>query len=174
MRPNHPRRTLQEAPNSPTQRATIQPMGLSVTELLIIATVLIVAIGAGVIALNRRRGDTTDRRPAMPAPRPSAQELDGALHDLIRQDKKIQAIKLLREHTDLSLKQAKEAVDGLAAGYPIHYPPAIARRPARPQADLASRVRELKEAGRAEQAVLLVRGETGMDEPSATLFVDSL
>ncbi len=147
-------------------------MGLSATELLIIATILIVAITAGAITLNRRRGDTTARRPAMPAPSP--RELDAALHDLIRQDKKIQAIKLLREHTRMGLREAKDAVDGLAAGHPVPYPPAIAQRHTPPQADLATRVRRLKEAGRTEQAVFLVRGETGMDEASATLFVDSL
>jgi hypothetical protein len=148
-------------------------MGLSAAELLIIATILIVAITAGVITLNRR-GDTTARHPAMPAPGPSPQELDAALHDLIRQDKKIQAIKLLREHTRMGLREAKDAVDGLAAGHPVPYPPAIAQRHTPPQADLATRVRRLKETGRTEQAVFLVRGETGMDEASATLFVDSL
>ena len=115
-------------------------MGLSATELLIIATVLIVAIGVGVIALNRRRGDTTDRRPAMPAPRPSAQELDGALHDLIRQDKKIQAIKLLREHTDLSLSAGQGSRRRTRRRLP-HPLPARHRPAARPAAgpNLASR-----------------------------------
>ncbi|MEV7966908.1 hypothetical protein AB0O34_13125 [Sphaerisporangium sp. NPDC088356] len=40
--------------------------------------------------------------------------------------------------------------------------------------DLATRVRELKAAGRQEQAVYLVRGETGMDSREAHLFVDSI
>ncbi|MBB4919131.1 hypothetical protein ACFY19_00025 [Streptosporangium saharense] len=41
-------------------------------------------------------------------------------------------------------------------------------------ADLASRVHDLKVSGRAEQAVLLVRGETGMTEPDARRFVDAI
>ncbi len=41
-------------------------------------------------------------------------------------------------------------------------------------ADLASRVHDLKVSGRAEQAVLLVRGETGMTEPDARRFVDAV
>ncbi|MBB2910517.1 hypothetical protein FHS43_001780 [Streptosporangium becharense] len=41
-------------------------------------------------------------------------------------------------------------------------------------ADLATRVRELKSAGRTEQAVHLVRGETGMGRREAELFVDGL
>ena len=40
--------------------------------------------------------------------------------------------------------------------------------------DLATRVRELKAAGRAEQAIHLVRGETGMGQREAELFLDSL
>ncbi|MFJ2033008.1 hypothetical protein [Streptosporangium sp. NPDC087985] len=41
-------------------------------------------------------------------------------------------------------------------------------------ADLATRVRLLKDVGRAEQAVLLVRGETGMSGPDAQRFVESI
>ncbi|MFD0884650.1 hypothetical protein ACFQ08_08805 [Streptosporangium algeriense] len=41
-------------------------------------------------------------------------------------------------------------------------------------ADLAARVHDLKISGRAEQAVLLVRGETGMTEPDARRFVDAV
>ncbi|OUC82557.1 hypothetical protein CA984_41195, partial [Streptosporangium minutum] len=41
-------------------------------------------------------------------------------------------------------------------------------------ADLATRVRLLKTAGRSAQAVLLVRGETGMSEPDAQRFVDAI
>ncbi|MER7208832.1 hypothetical protein [Streptosporangium sp. NPDC000239] len=46
--------------------------------------------------------------------------------------------------------------------------------PRRGGADLASRVHDLKTSGRAEQAVLLVRGETGMTEPDARRFVDAV
>ena len=43
-----------------------------------------------------------------------------------------------------------------------------------PATTLATRVRNLKEMGRTEQAVFLVRGETGMDESEAIRFVSSL
>ncbi|WP_157253535.1 hypothetical protein [Nonomuraea typhae] len=42
------------------------------------------------------------------------------------------------------------------------------------QKDLAWRVRDMKAAGRTEQAVFLVRGETGMGEDDARRFVNSL
>lgn len=137
-------------------------------ELLAIGIFLVgaVAITMGVV-ISRRRAGTT-KTPAY-----APEELDGALRELIRRDRKIQAIKLLREHTGMSLKQAKDAVDGLAAGRPLH-PPVITRQHPAPQEDLATRARRLKQSGRAEQAVFLVRGETGMDEADATLFVESL
>lgn len=50
-----------------------------------------------------------------------------------------------------------------------------ARRTTPPrQPDLADRARALKAAGRTEQAIHLVRGETGMDEAQAVAFVNSL
>ncbi|MEQ4725101.1 ribosomal protein L7/L12 [Nonomuraea sp. B19D2] len=104
-------------------------------------------------------------------------ELDHQLRSLVAQGKRIYAIKLLRQHTGMGLKEAKDAVDGLAVGRPINHP-ALHRPPtapaAAPQADLAARVRQLKEAGRSEQAVHLVRGETGMTEDEALRFLDAL
>ncbi|MEU8249727.1 hypothetical protein [Nonomuraea sp. NPDC048916] len=43
-----------------------------------------------------------------------------------------------------------------------------------PQDDLATRVRRLKEAGRTQQAIFLVRGETGIGQDEAAQFVNSL
>ncbi|GAA2776076.1 hypothetical protein [Nonomuraea dietziae] len=56
--------------------------------------------------------------------------------------------------------------------------PAMTRLPQPPprlhQADLATRVRELKAAGREQQAVHLVIGETGMTQGEAQTFVQAL
>ncbi|MDF5756701.1 hypothetical protein [Spongiactinospora sp. TRM90649] len=50
-----------------------------------------------------------------------------------------------------------------------------AQRPPGPQVHtLAERVRELKAAGRIEQAMFLVRGETGMGYAEAAVFVQSI
>ncbi|WP_336206891.1 ribosomal protein L7/L12 [Nonomuraea sp. LPB2021202275-12-8] len=154
---------------------------ISMAELLILA-VIVVIIVTGAVIVNRRIGTPNQRPAMMPRPRPTPQELDHALQTLIQQNRKIQAIKLLRDHTGMGLKEAKQAVDGLAVGHPITYPPSLGQRPTPPattppataHSDLATRVRQLKETGRTEQAIFLVRGETGMDEASATLFVNSL
>ncbi|WP_220183360.1 ribosomal protein L7/L12 [Sphaerisporangium album] len=103
---------------------------------------------------------------------------------LAAQGKKIHAIKLVRGRTGLGLAEAKAYVDAVAEGRPV--PPAVARllpvadRPPIADAavpskdDLATRARGLKADGRAEQAVYLVRGETGMGQEEAEAFVRQL
>ncbi|TXK40764.1 ribosomal protein L7/L12 [Nonomuraea sp. C10] len=143
------------------------------TELLIIATTLaILAAGATILIRNRNtRGRIT---PAPSRVQLTRDQLDTQLHTLIQQNKMIHAIKLLREQTGMGLREAKDAVDGLAAGRPISHPAytALAGTPAQP--DLATRARHLKEAGHTEQAILLVRAETGMNEEDAATFVGTL
>jgi hypothetical protein len=149
-------------------------MGLSATELaLAIGVLLIIAvIATGALVTRRRTGRTTlITTPTTP------HHLEQHLRNLIHQNKKIHAIKLLREHTGMGLKDAKDAVDRMALGHPLSGPPGAPRltaRPAPPQDDLATRVRHLKQQDRTEQAIFLVRGETGMNEAEATLFVNSL
>src|SRR4051812_46719261 len=57
-------------------------------------------------------------RPASDAPRPAA-EFEAELLALLRQGKKIPAIKQYREHTGVGLKEAKDAVEALAARHNI-------------------------------------------------------
>ncbi|MEV0151463.1 MULTISPECIES: hypothetical protein [unclassified Nonomuraea] len=114
-------------------------------------------------------------RPVEPAASP--QELDARIRHLAAIGQPIQAIKLLRTHTGMSLKEAKHAIDGLAHDRPIRHPALQGpppQQPAGPAADLATRVRRLKSDGRADQAVFLVRGETGMGHDEAVAFVDSI
>ena len=153
---------------------------MGVPELLVLAlgvlviVAVIIAVVLAVAAANRRGTSAAVVMPAGPMTPP---ELTGHLRDLVAQDKKIHAIKLLRERTGMGLKDAKYAVEALAAGYPVRHP-ALMTPPtppaAQPQADLATRVRHLKESGQTERAVFLVRGETGMNHDEATLFVNSL
>jgi ribosomal protein L7/L12 len=156
---------------------------MGVPELLVLALVVlviaavIIAVVLAVTAANRRGASGAVVMPAGPMTPP---ELTGHLRDLVAQNKRIHAIKLLRERTGMGLKDAKNAVEALAAGYPVRHPalmtpPAPPAAPAaQPQADLATRVRHLKESGQTERAVFLVRGETGMNHDEATLFVNSL
>ncbi len=140
-------------------------------EIIVIAFVLIVL--AALIAITVYLA--TRRRPAPPmqpiAPIRLAPELEHELRHLIAQRQLIHAIKTLRQHTGLDLRTAKNIVDAMAAGHDLTGHPHI--RPPM-QADLATRVRELLQAGRTEQAIFLVRGETGMDAQAAERFVASL
>ncbi|MFI7641618.1 ribosomal protein L7/L12 [Nonomuraea sp. NPDC049400] len=135
-------------------------------------TLAVIAVIVGVIVMAIVRASARGSRPPVFLP-PDA--LDHQLRSLVAQGKPIYAIKLLRQHTGMGLKEAKDAVDGLAVGRPINHP-ALHSPPTAPapQADLATRVRQLKEAGRGEQAVHLVRGETGMTEEEALRFLDAL
>ncbi|MER5650913.1 ribosomal protein L7/L12 [Streptosporangium sp. NPDC002524] len=164
------------------------------TELLILAVllavVLAVVIGVVVAAMKGARAVSGGRAPVIP---PTPQGLHETVTGLTRRGLKIQAIKELRQYTGLGLKESKMVVDAVAAGHDMWSHPVMAGfRPARPVVppnagvpdapgapvltgpDLATRVRGLKAAGRTEQAVHLVRGETGMGEREAELFVDTL
>ncbi|MBB4943525.1 hypothetical protein FHR32_007925 [Streptosporangium album] len=143
------------------------------TELLIL-----LALAAGLIAVTItlvRRGS-----PAPPPPqRLDPAELQHHLTALIAANKPVAAIKLLRDQTGLDLKSAKRHIDDLRAGRAPRPPLPSHNATATPPplghgADLATRVRLLKNAGRDGQAVLLVRGETGMSEPEAQRFVESI
>ncbi len=50
---------------------------------------------------------------AVPAVGPNDAGVSAEVQQLVMQDKKIQAIKLLREQTGLGLREAKDIVDGL-------------------------------------------------------------
>ncbi|MEU7901009.1 ribosomal protein L7/L12 [Nonomuraea sp. NPDC049152] len=151
---------------------------IGVAELLIILAVIavivllaILIIGAAV-RVSRRPATAPPMQPMM---RPTApHDLEGALRDLIAGGRQIQAIKLLRQHTGLGLKQAKDVVDAIAAGHGHPMFAGLRRPPAGARPDLATRVRELKSAGRTEQAVHLVIGETGMGQSEAEAFVQAL
>ncbi|MEU4538733.1 ribosomal protein L7/L12 [Streptosporangium sp. NPDC023825] len=164
---------------------------LGPVELLIVAAllavVLAIVVGAVKAARNGGRAVSGGRAPVAPLTPPTPQRLYETVTGLTRQGRKIQAIKELRQYTGLGLKESKAIVDAVAAGHDMWSHPLMGGfRPARPMVppgagaaavtgpDLATRVRELKAAGRAEQAVYLVRGETGMGEHEAELFVDAL
>ncbi|MGJ6964151.1 hypothetical protein ACSDR0_19775 [Streptosporangium sp. G11] len=163
-------------------------------EFLIVATVLVVilVIVIGVVMAARKggraiadaRATTGGRVHVMPS---TPERLHETVTGLTRQGRKIEAIKELRRHTGLGLQESKAIVDAVAGGHDMWSHHLMARfAPAHPMVppsagatavtgpDLATRVRELKAAGRVEQAVYLVRGETGMGEHEAELFVETL
>ncbi|GII81715.1 hypothetical protein Sru01_66970 [Sphaerisporangium rufum] len=144
--------------------------------LILLFLVVFVLAVAGIVVSILKRG--------RPAPTGwGTGDLRDRVNTLVWQQQPIQAIKVLRQATGLGLADAKRVVDAVAGGADLWEVPIMARyRPAHLNApapvdarpDLASRVRELKAGGRAEQAVHLVRGETGMDQDEAERFVDAL
>ncbi|WP_245656582.1 ribosomal protein L7/L12 [Microtetraspora fusca] len=144
--------------------------GLGIPEMVIILVVVVVLVT--VIVLAARAGARPSTQLAWRTPGlmpPISSDLQERVRELCAEGKKIHAIKAVREGTGLGLKEAKDIVDALDAGRPV---PVV--DPSAPRGDLASRVRELKAAGRAEQAVFLVRGETGMTQAEAEIFVNAL
>ncbi|MFC0553111.1 ribosomal protein L7/L12 [Planotetraspora thailandica] len=131
---------------------------------LLVVILLVVLVAA---ARTGARPDTSLgwRSPGL-APAISA-DLQKRVRELQAAGKKIEAIKIIRAETGIGLKEAKAVADSLAAGRPV--PEATPSR-----LDLASRVRELKAAGRTEQAIFLVRGETGMGQEEAEAFINAL
>lgn len=87
--------------------------------------------------------------------------------DLVRANRKINAIKSVREHTGLGLAEAKFLVDAIAAGRWAPAPPAHDQ-------SLADRVRDLLAQDRVADAVMLVARETGMTQDEASRFIGSL
>ncbi|TKK91247.1 hypothetical protein FDA94_00050 [Herbidospora galbida] len=97
-----------------------------------------------------------------------AEPIRDRVRDLGAEGRTLEAIKLVRQETGLGLRDAKFVTESIIAG---RYLPTSTERALQTGPDLADRVRELKEAGRTEQAVFLVRGETGMNQEQAEAFV---
>jgi ribosomal protein L7/L12 len=98
-------------------------------------------------------------------------ETQARLLELVAQGKKIQAIKDLRAATGLGLKEAKDAVDAMAAGHDISG--VILPRLDVP-ATTEERARELIAQGRKIQAIKLIRAETGLGLKEAKDVADGL
>ena len=110
------------------------------------------------------------------APGATAPRLPPALHERVRRlledDRTLEAIKVVRQELPgMSLKAARDAVLAVGRGAPPAVGPSA--RPAIGE-DLAARVRRLIADGRREQAIFLVRGETGMAHDEASAFVDAI
>lgn len=106
------------------------------------------------------------RRPPAPA-RPLDQDTVDRVLVLVRDRRKIEAIKLVRERTGMGLAEAKYTVEALEEGRRVPVEPTLGR-------SLADRVRELLGQDRVADAVVLVSRETGMTETESARFIDSL
>ncbi len=92
------------------------------------------------------------RPPALP--RELDQDLEGAIAELLRTGRKIEAIKRFREQTGAELKEAKDAVEALEQGLPLAVP-------GRPGEEFERELIELLQAGEKIEAIKLFRERTG-------------
>ena len=160
---------------------------MSITFLLLAAGafVLLAVVGAMLVVgmQNRRVGGPADYQPTLPsgpAPRPQPQltgDVEADARALLAQNKKIHAIKRVRELTGLGLKEAKDYVDALEAGARPEAPPTmigLAEPPALDMAAVDAEARELLARGNTIQAIKLVRQRTGLGLKEAKDYVEGL
>lgn len=95
---------------------------------------------------------------SIPVPSATTTDFEQEVRSLLDQGKKIEAVKVYREHTSSSLKDAKDAVEALQCGFNLPSQPA-------PDADLDSQLLRFLGQGEKIKAVKLYRDQTG-----ATLY----
>jgi ribosomal protein L7/L12 len=103
-------------------------------------------------------------------------ETSRQIADLIREGKKIEAIKLLRESTGVDLKQAKDEIDRLSDQVAGQAPPPVLPAPLGKTLteSLSKKAVELVRQGKKIQAIKLVREHTGMGLKEAKEEVEAL
>ncbi|MFI9554041.1 ribosomal protein L7/L12 [Nonomuraea endophytica] len=149
-------------------------MEIGLMAIVLILGVVAAAVAVSLVTLGRRRGEQKPP-PSLHSPADTEQEV----LRLLQQGKTIHAIKIVRERSRLGLKEAKDLVEDVAAGRGrlTDHPAFAGMRPSLPRrgtGDLAGRVRNLVAEGHRQQAIYLVRGETGMAEDEAERFITSL
>lgn len=91
--------------------------------------------------------------------------------DLIRQGRKLEAIKLLRETTGIGLKEAHDEIDRLTAALGSEEPPPPAHRSS---TGLSNEVAALAQQGKKIEAIKLHRERTGLGLKEARDQVEAL
>jgi ribosomal protein L7/L12 len=96
--------------------------------------------------------------------------------ELLREGRKIEAIKLLRETTGVGLKEAKEEVDRLSRRLTreASFPATSRAEPAPPSGSVSKEVLDLAREGQKIQAIKLLREQTGMSLKEAKEKVDEV
>lgn len=149
-----------------------------------VAGVLVAVLGVGIaVGQAVTRADDDDGTVGLPPSAPA--ELSERVQSLLREGKKIQAIKEVRMARSIGLKDAKELVDAIESGHAVTTGlrgaspgPAVAPdQPgplAPPTADLATVARQIRDAQGPIHAIKYIREQTGMGLAEAKHFVDAL
>ncbi|MFM9844788.1 MAG: ribosomal protein L7/L12 [Dongiaceae bacterium] len=103
-------------------------------------------------------------------------ELLDQVRKLVASGRTIEAVKLLREVTGLSLKEAKEAVDRCAQGGSLDIAEDLAayRSALHGAAQVDGEIKSLLESGRKIEAIKLMRERSGLDLATAKDIIDSM
>jgi ribosomal protein L7/L12 len=153
--------------------------------LLVVILVLIALVMVRMMFLRRERGrelfvtEATGRTPLPTAGRPKADggvdatPLEFEVIRLLEQRKKIQAIKVVRQHTRLGLKEAKDLVEEVERTGRLRLPP-MAALPHIDDEDVLDQARRLKSEGKAIEAIRMIRQHTRLGLKDAKDVYDRL
>ena len=160
--------------------------------LLFMAMVVFTTVICGIAALSRRSSNTQSRQRvgqgAFDVTLRTLSRVTGALEpnmtpelsltalekvqDLLRQRRKIDAIKLYKEQTGVGLKEAKDAVDELERGWAGQFAPVA--QTLRSAADAHEDILALVREGQKIQAIKLYREQTGVGLKAAKEVIDGV
>lgn len=146
------------------------PMDWTGIAIVVLAVVVVLSM-----LLERRRASSG---PSLPVVRPPLdQETVRAVSDLVTRDRRIEAIKVLRDATGLGLRESKEWVDGWQPGSSA-MPPTTAPSAQHPDdvaiARLTDEARSIRDASGPDKAIKHVRTSTGWGLLDAKRWVDRL
>ncbi len=148
---------------------------MDMTLLIIAGGLLIAVVVVGVLLFRRSWGNFPGESAVLPGQPPSGMsEMEAEVRQLLQQGQKIQAIKLVRERSEIGLKAAKAYVDGLERGEAL--PPPSSRPVTLDDVppDLVAEVGTLLARGQKIEAIKQVREHTGMGLKEAKDWVDRL
>jgi ribosomal protein L7/L12 len=155
--------------------------------MLPLMTVLAIGVVVGLLALAvvalvlsaKNNVEVVDLpRPPVARPAPSQSPASGPVADLLREGKKLEAIKRFREQTGAGLKEAKDAVEAMERGGAVEIP--VAHAPAAPRritSELAIDDAELRRhlaGGRLIDAIKRYRELTGLGLKESKDAIESL
>lgn len=138
-------------------------------EPFIIAAVAFVIVLAVAVLVVRRSRNLDITVATVTPPQPLGGDLDTAVHSLLAEDKKIHAIKLVRETSGVDLKEAKDYVEALESGAVPNMPLVSISGEA---SESLAEAQAAMQGGNTIEAIRLVRKATGLGLKEAKDYVE--
>jgi ribosomal protein L7/L12 len=146
----------------------------------VVLGVAVLIVAAVVVVILRQRGGVTVVPSAAPTQPPGSQpgapaDPDAHVAELLARGNKIEAIKLVRQHTGLGLKEAKDYVERLPGAPRLaELPTVVAPASPAPAGSIDDEARAILARGNKIEAIKLVREHTGLGLKEAKDYVDAL